>query len=133
MLADHFLRNYAGKRARPAPRLSSECTQLLLAYHFPGNVRELEGEMARLVAMSPAGEEIPASALNDRIARRKPAAQKDADIQAMSLAEMEKKLISVVLRDTAGNRTHAAEILGISREGLRTKMQKLGLSLSADQ
>ena len=51
----------------------------------------------------------------------------------MSLAEMEKKLILVVLHDTAGNRTHAAEILGISREGLRTKMQKLGLSPSADQ
>jgi len=133
MLADHFLRNYAGKRARPAPRLSSECTQLLFAYHFPGNVRELEGEMARLVAMCPPGEEIPASALNDRIAQRKPTTQKEADIQPMSLAEMEKKLILAVLRDTTGNRTHAAEILGISREGLRTKMQKLGLSPSVDQ
>ena len=128
MLADHFLRTYAGKRALPAPRLSSECTQLLLAYQFPGNVRELEGEMARLVAMCPPGEEIPASALNDRIARRKPTTQKGADIQPMSLAEMEKKLILAVLRYTTGNRTHTAEILGISREGLRTKIQKLGLS-----
>jgi DNA-binding protein Fis len=89
--------------------------------------------MARLVAMCPPGEEISASALNDRIARRKPATQKGADIQPMSLAEMEKKLILAVLRDTAGNRTHAAEILGISREGLRMKMQKFGLSPSADQ
>jgi transcriptional regulator with GAF, ATPase, and Fis domain len=133
MLADHFLRTYAGKRARPAPRLSSECTQLLLAYPFPGNVRELEGEMARLVAMCPSGEEIPASALNDRITRRKPSTTKGADIQPMSLAEMEKKLILAVLRYTTDNRTHAAEILGISREGLRTKMQKLGLSPSVDQ
>jgi transcriptional regulator with GAF, ATPase, and Fis domain len=133
MLADHFLQNYAGKRASPAPRLSSECTQLLLAYHFPGNVRELEGEMARLVAMCPPGEEISASALNDRIARRKPTTQKQAEIQPMSLAEMEKKLILAVLRDTTGNRTHAAEILGISREGLRTKIQKLGLSPSVDE
>ena len=38
-----------------------------------------------------------------------------------------------VLHDTTGNRTHAAEILGISREGLRTKMQKLGLSPSVDE
>ena len=73
------------------------------------------------------------AALNDRIARRKPATQKETDIQPMSLAEMEKKLILAVLHDTTGNRTHAAEILGISREGLRTKMQKLGLSPSADQ
>jgi len=133
LLADHFLRSYAGKRARPAPRLSSKCAHLLLSYPFPGNVRELEGEMSRLVAMCPPGEEIPASALNDRIARRKPTAQKETDIQPMSLAEMEKKLIMAVLHDTAGNRTHAAEILGISREGLRTKMQKLGLSPSVDE
>jgi len=133
LLADHFLRSYAGKRARPAPRLSSKCAHLLLSYPFPGNVRELEGEMSRLVAMCPPGEEIPASALNDRIARRKPTAQKETDIQPMSLAEMEKKLIMAVLHDTTGNRTHAAEILGISREGLRTKMQKLGLSPSVDE
>jgi transcriptional regulator with GAF, ATPase, and Fis domain len=133
LLADHFLRSYAGKRARPAPRLSSECAHVLLAYLFPGNVRELEGEMSRLVAMCPPGEEIQASALNDRIARRKPTAQKETDIQPMSLAEMEKKLIMAVLRDTTGNRTHAAEILGISREGLRTKMQKLGLSPPVDE
>jgi transcriptional regulator with GAF, ATPase, and Fis domain len=133
LLADHFLRSYAGKRARPAPRLSSECALMLLAYPFPGNVRELEGEMSRLVAMCPPGEEIQASALNDRIARRKPTVQKETDIQPMSLAEMEKKLIMAVLRDTTGNRTHAAEILGISREGLRTKMQKLGLSPPIDE
>jgi two-component system response regulator AtoC len=133
MLSDHFLRAYAGRRALPAPRLSNECTQLLLSYPFPGNVRELEGEMSRLVAMCPPGEEISASALNDRIARRKTAAQKNADIEPMSLAEMEKRLIVAVLQRTDGNRTHAAEILGISREGLRTKMLKLGLSPSASQ
>lgn len=133
MLADHFLRAYAGKCARLAPRLSSGCTQLLLAYHFPGNVRELEGEMARLVAMCPPEEEIPEGALSDRIARRKPTTQKEADIQPMSLAEMEKRLIVAVLRQSAGNRTHAAEILGISREGLRTKMQEFGLSPSVDR
>jgi DNA-binding NtrC family response regulator len=89
--------------------------------------------MARLVAMSSPGEEIPASALNDRIARRKPVSPKETDIEPMSLAQMEKKLILAVLRFTSSNRTHAAEILGISREGLRTKMQKLGLSSSVDQ
>jgi transcriptional regulator with GAF, ATPase, and Fis domain len=133
MLADHFLQAYARKRALPAARLSNECTRLLLAYHFPGNVRELEGEMARLVAMCAPGEEIPASALNDRIARRKPVSPKETAIEPMSLAEMEKKLILAVLRYTSSNRTHAAEILGISREGLRSKIQKLGLSSSVEQ
>jgi transcriptional regulator with GAF, ATPase, and Fis domain len=133
MLADHFLRAYAGKRALPPPQLSDECIQLLLAYHFPGNVRELEGEMARLVAMCTPGDEIAASALNDRIAQRKPSSTNETEIEPMSLLEMEKKLILAVLRHTCSNRTQAAEILGISREGLRMKMQKLGLSPPVEQ
>jgi DNA-binding protein Fis len=50
----------------------------------------------------------------------------------MSLQEMEKQLICSVLRHTAGNRTRAAEVLGISREGLRTKLQRLQLSAPPD-
>ncbi|MFY9844935.1 MAG: helix-turn-helix domain-containing protein, partial [Terriglobales bacterium] len=46
-------------------------------------------------------------------------------VAPMSLHEMEKHLISTVLQHTSGNRTRAAEILGISREGLRTKLQRL--------
>jgi DNA-binding protein Fis len=49
----------------------------------------------------------------------------------MALAEMEKQLIASVLNSTGGNRTNAAAILGITREGLRTKMQRLGLSETA--
>jgi DNA-binding NtrC family response regulator len=87
----------------------------LLAYSFPGNVRELESEMARLVALS-------SDTLSDRIR----GAEKSA-LQPMSIAEMERRLIVLVLQTTEGNRTRAAEILGISREGLRTKMQRYGL------
>jgi DNA-binding protein Fis len=46
----------------------------------------------------------------------------------MSLAEMEKRPILSVLEQTGGNRTRAAEILGISRKGLRTKMQRMGIT-----
>jgi len=50
----------------------------------------------------------------------------------MSLHEMEKRLICSVLEHTAGNRTHAAEILGISREGLRTKPLRLQVPAAPD-
>ena len=79
--------------------------------------------MARLVTVSPPGAEISAGALNDRI--RGVARKSPVELAPMSLAEMEKKLILTVLESTGGNRTRAAEILGISREGLRTKMQRL--------
>ena len=50
----------------------------------------------------------------------------------MSLHEMEKQLIFSVLQHTGGNRTRAAEILGISREGLRTKLHRLQIPADAD-
>jgi len=132
LLANHLLRAYAGRYGQAPPRLSSEGVRALLDHSFPGNVRELEFAMASLVAVCPPGEEIPFSVLSDRLSRRKPAGAKSDEIPVMSLSEMEKKLIVTVLRQTADNRTHAAKILGISREGLRTKMQKFGLVPSSD-
>jgi DNA-binding NtrC family response regulator len=126
LLADHFLRQYSTRFGREPGRLSADLLASLLGYSFPGNVRELEAEMARLAALAPAGAVLVPDALSDRI-RGIP---KDS-LQPMSIAEMEKRLIVLVLKTTDGNRTHAAEILGISREGLRTKMQRYGLSDTA--
>jgi len=126
LLADHFLRSYAARFGREAPRLSNEALASLEAWSFPGNVRELESEMARLVALAAPGAVLGAEALNERI-RGVSKRPKQAPAP-MSLAEMEKKLIQAVLEETGGNRTKAAEILGISREGLRTKMQRIGAS-----
>jgi transcriptional regulator with GAF, ATPase, and Fis domain len=126
LLADHFLRQYSTRFGREPGRLSADLLASLLGYSFPGNVRELEAEMARLAALAPAGAPLMPDALSDRIR----GIQKDS-LQPMSIAEMEKRLIVLVLKTTDGNRTHAAEILGISREGLRTKMQRYGLSDTA--
>jgi transcriptional regulator with GAF, ATPase, and Fis domain len=124
LLADHFLKHYAARFAREAPQLSPELLATLMGYSFPGNIRELEAEMARLVALSTPGALLTTKALSDRIR----GGQVETPLQAMSIAEMEKRLIVLVLKSTENNRTRAAEILGISREGLRTKMQRYGLS-----
>jgi transcriptional regulator with GAF, ATPase, and Fis domain len=136
LLAEHFVRNAAARFGRPAPRLAEDCLSILMAYSFPGNVRELESEMARLAAL--ASPDIPCGAdlLNDRI-RNRGSGQGAVSLQAapvapMSLQEMEKQLISSVLQHTGGNRTRAAEILGISREGLRTKLQRLEVPAPPD-
>lgn len=133
LLADHFLRAYAARFARPTPRLGAESLTLLESYSFPGNVRELESEIARLVAVGSPGGVLTPEHLNERIRGLSTpgvgaGSPRAGPLPAMSLAEMEKRLIQTVLESTGGNRTRAAEILGISREGLRTKMQRLGLS-----
>jgi Nif-specific regulatory protein/two-component system response regulator HydG len=129
LLAEHFVRTAAARYGRPAPRLSEDCLSALVAYSFPGNVRELESEMARLAALASPDVPCGADLLNERIRARsngQSAVSPPAlPVAPMSLHEMEKQLIDCVLQHTGGNRTRAAEILGISREGLRTKLQRL--------
>jgi transcriptional regulator with GAF, ATPase, and Fis domain len=136
LLAEHFLRAAAARYGRPAPRLTDECLATLSTYSFPGNVRELESEMSRLVAMASPDHPCGSDLLNDRIRNRrhdKPALPPQiTSVAPMSLHEMEKRLISSVLEHTSGNRTRAAEILGISREGLRTKLQRIQIPADRD-
>ena len=135
LLAEHFVRTAAARYGRPVPRLAEDCLSALTLYSFPGNVRELESEMSRLVALANADVPCGADLLNARIRNRgngQSAVPSSAAVAPMSLHEMEKQLILSVLQHTEGNRTRAAEILGISREGLRTKLQRLRISAGPD-
>lgn len=136
LLSEHFLRGAAARYCRPVPRLTEDCLAALSAYSFPGNVRELESEMARLAAIASADIPCSPDLLNERIRNpgniQSPASSQARPIAPMSLHEMEKQLIHSVLEYTCGNRTRAAEILGISREGLRTKLQRLRIPEAAD-
>jgi two-component system response regulator HupR/HoxA len=136
LLAEHFVRAAAARYGRPVPRLGEDCLSALLAYSFPGNVRELESEMARLVALAspdvPCGADLLNARIRDRGNSPSAASPQVATVAPMSLQEMEKQLIVSVLQHTGGNRTRAAEILGISREGLRTKLQRLLIPPDSD-
>jgi len=116
--------------------LAEDCLSALTAYSFPGNVRELESEMSRLAALASADAPCGADLLNERIRNRgngqSAVSSQATPVAPMSLHEMEKQLILSVLQHTGGNRTRAAEILGISREGLRTKLQRLQIPGSPD-
>ncbi len=120
----HFLSQAAEQASRPAPQVSPRLERVLQNYGWPGNIRELENEAKRLVAVTSQDDPITVDRLSPRVTR----ARESASPTPASLVEHEKELIELHLRLAKGNRTRAAQSLGISREGLRKKMKRLGLA-----
>ncbi|MFH1419936.1 MAG: sigma-54 dependent transcriptional regulator [Planctomycetota bacterium] len=118
LLASHFAAKFAEELGRPAPRFSDQALQVLRNYSWPGNVRELENLIRRLVVMTD-GEvlEIPdlPSMMRFSVAR-------EVGLDR-TLAEVEAEHIRNVLASVGGNKTRAAEVLGIDRKTLREKLK----------
>ena len=131
VLAKHFIKKYAELNGLPMKDLSPQASEMLLNYLWPGNVRELENTMHRAVLLSTA-EEIEPSAiiLPDPCAVRNPQPQGEAAPSpaavpgGQTLAGMERNLIIDTLIHTFGNRTQAANLLGISIRTLRKKLKQ---------
>jgi DNA-binding NtrC family response regulator len=114
LLVEHFLRKYELHTRVPAPRCTQAAMAALMAHAWPGNVRELENVIERAVQLSPEGVITPES-LAPSI--RPPSAAGSSELP--TLDEMVERYVSQVLRQTSGNRTLAAKILGISRRTLQ--------------
>jgi DNA-binding NtrC family response regulator len=114
LLVEHFLRKYEMHTRVAAPRCTQAAMAALMAQPWPGNVRELENVIERAVQLSPEGMITPES-LAPSI--RPPAASGSSELP--TLDEMVERYVAQVLRQTAGNRTLAAKILGISRRTLQ--------------
>jgi DNA-binding NtrC family response regulator len=141
VLADHFVRKYATANGVPVRPLSQDARRALAAHRWPGNVRELENAMHRAVLLA-IGSEIDAEAIRlpdgqplmgvlggavDNGLAGRAAQTADAVSRAyvgQTVAQMEKTLILDTLSHCLGNRTHAANILGISIRTLRNKLNE---------
>jgi two-component system, response regulator FlrC len=143
-LAEHFLAKYAEANSVPAPVPSEEVRRMMLAHPWRGNVRELENSMHRAVLLSRDGIITPESiqlrdaetgaigngadrnsAAGNGGAGQAPVAPQDAEppLVGRTVAAVERDLILDTLCHTLGNRTHAANILGISIRTLRNKLK----------
>jgi DNA-binding NtrC family response regulator len=137
-LAEFFAKKYAAANGLPAKAISAEAKRRLASHRWPGNVRELENAIHRAVLLS-VGPEIEEAAI--RLPDGAPLAPADAGArtaQAASLAAetvsrafvgqtvaaMEQQLIIDTLGHCLGNRTHAANLLGISIRTLRNKLKE---------
>lgn len=118
----HYLGTTCASLGRPMPQVSPRLERVLQDYAWPGNIRELENEAKRLVAISAPGSPLTVDRLSPRLTRVGPVGK-----TVGNLSDQERELIELHLRLSGGNRTHTAQRLGISREGLRKKMKRLGL------
>jgi DNA-binding NtrC family response regulator len=134
LLAEHFARKYAEANALPERPIAPEAIDLLKSHGWRGNVRELENTMHRAVLIAQ-GDTIAADAIRLTASPRpaepsveagSPAAAASAVRGALvgrTVADVEKDLILETLNHCLGNRTHAANILGISIRTLRNKLK----------
>lgn len=119
LLVEHFCRKYASESG--PRRFAEETLELLQKYDWPGNVRELENVTRRALALC----RNPMVSPGDLFLQLEQEHENSLELKAgISLKELEKQLIRVTLEETGGNRTHAAQMLGISLRTLRNKLRE---------
>jgi Nif-specific regulatory protein len=141
-LANHFLNKYCRAMQVDLKQFTPTALQSLVSYTWPGNARQLENEVKRLVASArgkviveehldplirnsqePAGVTQPAPGLA-------PASQpspKHRQTLRQAVEALERRMIEEALRETDGNKQHAAQILGVSRQGLFKMLKRAGI------
>lgn len=139
-LAHTFVRQFNSKLGKRVQSISRGTLAALQAYPWPGNIRQLENALERMVLMAE-GDGLGFGDLPDEIAQstvaREAYAESEAedqgnpatfkDIVRRRTQSVEKELIEKALVETSGNVTRAAEKLGLSRKGLQLKMKELGV------
>ena len=121
-LAEHFLRVYRERARRAVPSIAPEAMRCLRAYPFPGNVRELENEIERAVALADPGQPIGPAQLSERIRNTggKLAAPRTLND---AIEQLKRRMIEDALRE-CGSKTRAAERLGLTRQSLQQMLRR---------
>ncbi len=126
LLAQFFLEKHSKLMKREAPTLSKEVLDVLKDYDFPGNVRELENIIERGIALAADGV-IEEHHLPDDLRKLRITTYRPRNGRLPTLEDQEIRYIKQVLAETGGNRTLAAETLGIDRVSLWRKIKKYAL------
>ncbi len=152
LLVEHFLRKFNARLKKNVSGVEPDALDLLSAYAWPGNIRELENVMERAVLFCDGqklrAEDLPAELRGVSISAGSvapPSADGAVDLGTLpaegglkehvkvAMSRLERDLVSRALKQTGGNVTHAARLLKISRKGLQLKMKELGLREGAGE
>jgi DNA-binding NtrC family response regulator len=127
LLAYYFLRKHVLRIGREVNDIQPAAMSLLMDYDYPGNVRELENIIERGVALA-TSKELTAGELPKSLSDRAVHVIRESADKLPTLEEREAEYIRYVLQRSGGNRTRAAEILGIDRVSLWRKLKKYNLA-----
>lgn len=130
LLAAHFLERYRQEYRVDVAGLSQGTLDAMANYQWPGNIRELENEVQRLVIQSDPGAWIEVKDLSPRLRKIEGTlarvAPKKGTLKQM-MEQVERWLLAEALREHNNNKTRTAQSLGITREGLHKKLSKFGM------
>jgi two-component system nitrogen regulation response regulator GlnG len=148
MLVQHYLRRFNRELGREVREITPEALELLRRYPWPGNIRELQGVLKQAILQATGTVLIPAF-LPESLVAPEPVATQAAGaetnfsfegfilrrleegtttLSAETHQQLDRLLIRLALRHTGGNQVHAARVLGISRQTLRSKIREFGLA-----
>jgi two-component system response regulator HupR/HoxA len=125
-LARHLVRRAATQIGKHVEDPTPEALALLARYPFPGNVRELANEIERAVLMTEAGEPVGEEALSEHIQEATLDGAAPGALRRRT-EDVEREEIQAAIQRSGGNKTRAAEALGITYRGLLKKMKRLGM------
>jgi transcriptional regulator with GAF, ATPase, and Fis domain len=132
-LVDHFLRRFAGEAQAPVKVMSREAMDVLVKYHYPGNVRELENLIHRAVVLARDATittaDLPIRVTQATVAGTGQSSEGTSFVERVT--EFERALIVEALDRAGGVQTHAARALGMSERHLRYKLRKYQLTAPA--
>ena len=127
ILVEHFLKEIAQQKGTPPRRISPEVMRRFQSYRWPGNVRELRNTLESMMVLAD-GESMTERDLPERIAEGSQAEPLPKEIPTgLTMEELEKLAITKALDQCGGNRTHAANRLGISVRTLQRKLRQYEL------
>ena len=121
-LSDDFLKTYRKRARRAIPAISPEALALLRGYPFPGNVRELENEIERAVALAENGQPIRPEHLSERIRVGREGLAAPVTL-GTAIERLKRRMIEDALRE-CGSKTRAAERLGLTRQSLQQMLRR---------